>query len=482
MSQKLRPSVTLLGILWLLASALTTPAQQLLVPPYMQPGNHPDLTHEGKVIIWQTDSIAAQFIVEYAAGTSFDSSKKAMTANVNVNQLRLGVKSTLLYRSALSRLKFDQEYVYRVLRNGEEITRRSFRTRTKKPQTRFAIFGDCGARSSQQAKISWLVYQQHPDFVLVTGDNVYNSGREQEYRRNFFPYYTAPSADTLIGSPIMKTIPFYMLVGNHDIYSADLTKYPDGLAYFYYNDLPLNAAIPNETLVVKGPADRVDAFRQAVKPRFPRMTHFSFDHGNVHIACLDANTYVNPLDPAIIDWLAKDLGNSKADWKIVAYHQPGFNSSKAHYDYQLMRLLSPALEQLGVDLVLTGHVHNYQRSFPLTFEPKKDSTGSQYLISKEGRVDGKFILDQEFDGSTKTKPKGIIYIVTGAGGASLYDKELSAKPFMWKHEPQDNWVPFTAKMISDIHSFTMIETNSKTLSLKQIDARSQVIDSITITK
>jgi hypothetical protein len=106
----------------------------------------------------------------------------------------------------------------------------------------------------------------------------------------------------------------------------------------------------------------------------------------------------------------------------------------------------------------------------------------QYVISKEGRVDGKFTLDQEFDGVTKTKPKGIIYIVTGAGGAALYDKEMSAKPFMWKHEPQENWVPFTVKMVSDIHSFTLIETAGKKLQLRQLDSRNQVIDQITITK
>ena len=472
-------------VLLALVVSLATPAlfaQQVLVPPYLQPGNFSALASEGKVLIWQTDSVPATYLVEFTTGTHFEQAKKVSQAKVNVTRLTLNQKTTLLYRSTLSKLKFDQDYVYRIFRNGTLISSQSFRTRTRKPETRFAVFGDCGARSAQQAKISWLVNEQKPDFVLVTGDIVYNNGREQEYRRNFFPYYTAEKADTTVGSPIMKNTPFYMLVGNHDIYSADLAKYPDGLAYFYYNDLPLNGVIPKETLEVKGPPAQVDAFKKSVQPRFPRMTHFSFDHGNVHIACLDANTYINPLDPTVIDWLANDLRNSKADWKIVSYHHPGFNSSKAHYDYQLMRLLSPVLEQLGVDLVLTGHVHNYQRTFPLTFEPKKDSTGAQYLISKEGRVDGKFTLDQEFDGVTKTKPKGIIYVVTGAGGAALYDKEMSAKPFMWKHEPQENWVPFTVKMVSDVHSFTMIETKGKTLQLRQVDARNQVIDQIAITK
>ncbi|MDZ7645921.1 MAG: metallophosphoesterase [Cytophagales bacterium] len=153
--------------------------------------------------------------------------------------------------------------------------------------------------------------------------------------------------------------------------------------------------------------------------------------------CLDANSYTNPLDPNLIQWLAEDLRNSKADWKIVAYHHPGFNSSKAHYDYQYMRLLSPIFEQLGVDLVLTGHVHNYQRSVPLTFDPKKNEDGTQYVITEEGHVDGKFTLDEIYDGVTNTKPKGIIYIVSGAGGAPLYDNSISGNPEMWKHEPPE---------------------------------------------
>ena len=147
-----------------------------------------------------------------------------------------------------------------------------------------------------------------------------------------------------------------------------------------------------------------------------------------------------------------------------------------------MRLLSPTLEKLDVDLVLTGHVHNYQRTLPLTFDPKLDSTGRHYDVSPEGRVNGKFTLDEQYDGITNTKPKGIIYIVTGAGGAPLYDPSLSGKPELWKHDPQQNWVPFTTKIVSNTHSFTMIETDGEKLVLKQRDLNGVVFDEITITK
>jgi len=456
-----------------------TVAQHVMVSPYLQPGNASALNKEQKILIWQTDSIPGTYKVEFSLGTLGSKTSEAKTSVVKLN---FHNKTTLLYRAALTGLKFDSEYAYRVSLNDQVIASGTFNTRTKKAQTKFAVFGDCGAGTPQQAEIAYQVYQQKPQFVLVTGDNVYRNGLESEYRKNFFPYYISKEANSLQGAPLMNSIPFFMLLGNHDVFGADLDKMPDGLAYFYYNDLPLNGPVTDLAVAAKGDAARVKAFKSNTGSRFPKMSNFSFDHGNVHIVCIDANPYTNPLDPTLVQWLAADLQNSKADWKIVSYHHPGFNSSKAHYDYQQMRLLSPLLEQLGVDLVLTGHVHNYQRTMPLTFEPKKDSTGTRYVMSPEGRVDGEFKLDQTFDGITNTKPKGIIYVVTGAGGAPLYDPSLSGKPELWKHDPQQNWVPFTTKIISDKHSFTMIETNGKRLLLKQHDAKGIVLDEIAITK
>jgi len=455
-------------------------AQQILVSPYIQPGNVSSLSKEQKTLIWQTDSIPGKFSVEYVS--TEPNQKKSFIAKTSVAKLNLNKKTTLIYRSNLSGLKFDTEYSYKVLLNGQPVAEGAFTARTKKNQTRFAVFGDCGAGTPQQAKIACQVYQQKPQFVLVTGDNVYRSGLEKEYRNNFFPYYAAKIADTLKGAPLMQSIPFYMLVGNHDVYGADLNKTPDGLAYYYYNDLPLNGPDTEHTVEVKGSSELVKAFKSVTGSRFPRMSNFSFDYGNVHLVCIDANPHANQLEPAMVEWLTLDLQSSKADWKIVAYHHPGFNSSKAHYDYQQMRLLSPLLERLNVDLVLTGHVHNYQRTVPLKFAPKLDSAGTRYVISDEGRVDGKFTLDEDFDGVTQTKPKGIVYIVSGAGGAPLYDPSLSGKPELWKHDPQQNWVPFTTKIVSDKHSFTMIETIGKKLVLKQQDTNGVVFDEITITK
>jgi hypothetical protein len=468
-----------ISTLLLVCSGFFSFSQEILVQPYLQPGNASSLTKEMKVLIWQTDSIPGKFKVEISLSSP---NQKVSEAKISITKLCLNNKTSLLYRASLNGLKFDATYRYKVYLNEKRLMESTFNTRTKNQNTRFAVLGDCGAGTVQQAQIANQIYQNKPEFVLVTGDNVYQRGLENEYRKNFFPYYNSPEANPEVGAPLMKSIPFYLLIGNHDVFGADLDKTPDGLAYFYYSDLPLNGPTPESVIEPTGAQDLVKAFKSNTKPRYPKISNYSFDQGNVHIACLDANSYTNPLDPNLIQWLAEDLRNSKADWKIVTYHHPGFNSSKAHYDYQYMRLLSPVFEQLGVDLVLTGHVHNYQRSVPLTFDPKKNEAGTQYVITEEGHVDGKFTLDEVYDGVTTTKPKGIIYIVSGAGGAPLYDNSISGKPELWKHEPPENWVPFTKKLVSDINSFTLIETEGKKLTLKQLDAQGVAFDQIIMTK
>jgi len=451
-------------------------AQQLLVPPYLQPGNASTLSKEQRVLIWQTDSVPGSFSANYSLHRLSDTTKMLSAAISNV-ELKLKGKATRLYRAVLDGLLFDTLYYYEVRVNSKSIANDSFRTRTKKSSTRFAVMGDFGAGTSQQAAIGYRIVQQKPQFVVTTGDNVYFNGLEEEYRKNLFPYYLSLGNIPAKGASLMNTIPFYMVLGNHDVRSDSLNKERGSFAYFYYNDLPLNAPI-----MISGSRKLVKAFKRNTSPRFPGMSNFSFDDGNVHITCLDTNDNVNPLDPILVDWLMRDTGQSKADWKIVVFHRPGFSSSIAHYGEQLMRLLSPLFEKLEVNLVLTGHVHNYQRSVPLLFAPLKNKRGDHYIISHKGEVDGTFTLDTTFDGSTDTTPEGIIYIVTGSGGGRLYDSNLNQKPELWKREPKDNWAPFTQKFISNKHSFTLIETKGKELSLQQIDLTGKVIDQIKITQ
>src|SRR5258706_1444573 len=215
-------------------------SQHLLVTPYLQPGDASTLTKEQKVLIWQTDSIPANFTARFSL-QEFSHLDKILSASISNVELRLKGKTTRLYRAVLNDLLFDTLYHYEVRTNDKIMVSDSFRTRTKKPFIRFAVMGDFGAGTSQQAAIAYRIAQKKPQFVLTTGDNVYDNGLEEEYRKNFFPYYLPQDNEPAKGASLMNTIPFYMILGNHDVRSDSLNKEPGSMAYFYYNDLPLNA-------------------------------------------------------------------------------------------------------------------------------------------------------------------------------------------------------------------------------------------------
>jgi 3',5'-cyclic AMP phosphodiesterase CpdA len=455
--------------------------QILEVPPYIQPGNASDLHHEKKVVIWQTDSTSAHFTVEFRKGKNFDEEHGIHQGKVERVKLEFNGKVSWLYRAYLDHLEFDHDYAYRVKAETRLFAQNSFRTRTHHHKTKFAALGDCGTGSPGQAAVAYQIFQRKPDFALLTGDLVYSNGQASEYKGRFFQQYLAPVATINRGGPLMQQIPFYTVLGNHDIRANDLREHADGMAYFYYMDLPRNGPDPGYAPEVLGSSKQLAAFKERTADRHPKISNYSFRHGNVHMVVLDANTYVNPQDTVLTNWLRKEFKHHKNEWRIVSYHHPAFNSSNAHYYYQVMRVLSPLFEELGVDLVLTGHVHNYQRTHPLKFVPEKDKKG-RWQIGSDGRVDGTFTLDQKFDGKTVTKPDGIIYVVTGAGGAQLYDAEISNKPSMWEHSPRSNWVPYTTKLISDVHSFTWVETDGHVLKLSQIDSKGNLLDEITMTR
>jgi hypothetical protein len=281
----------------------------------------------------------------------------------------------------------------------------------------------------------------------------------------------------------MRSIPFVAAPGNHDTENRDLDKYPDGLAYYLFFDQPLNGPAGKEggpfVPVLKGSETNRKAFTDAAGDAYPRMSNFSYDYGNAHWLFIDANTYVDWTDKTLADWIAKDLANAKdAVWRFVVFHHPGFSSAREHYEQQQMRLLAPVLEAGRVDIVFNGHVHNYQRSFPLTFVP--DKQGTLLVGGKEGKairgrvVNGRWTLDKTFNGQSNTIPHGVIYMVTGAGGQELYNPEQNNDP--------DSWQKFTDKFISSVHSLTVAEVDGKTLTIRQVAVDGKELDTFRITK
>jgi len=449
-----------------------------ITKPYLQIGQHP--TAQSLQLLWHAAEADANWVVEYAnakdvwiKSTSVIFSKVAVT----------GVEPHRVYHAALTGLVPGSKFSYRISRDGKVVFSANAQASKSADQPyRFIAIGDIGAETQDQKKLATQIFLEKPDFVIVPGDIVYENGLISEYKKKFWPVYNGDKPDTS-GAPIMRSIPFVGAVGNHDADNRDLDKNPDALAYFIFWDQPLNGPSGKEggavVPVLKASATNRKAFMDAAGDAYPRMANFSFNYGNAHWTVLDADNYVDWTDSTLVNWVKNDLDQSKdATWHFVTFHQPGFNSSREHYEQQQMRLLSPVFEAGKVDVVFNGHVHNYQRSFPLTFKP--DRKGIQLVGGRDnhtlrGRVvNGRWILDKNFNGKTNTEPKGIIYVVTGAGGQELYNPEQNNDP--------DSWQKFTDKFISIVHSLTVADVNGKILTIRQLSSDGKELDSFKITK
>jgi 3',5'-cyclic AMP phosphodiesterase CpdA len=333
--------------------------------------------------------------------------------------------------------------------------------------------GDCGAGTPAEKVLAARLAAAKPRFVLVPGDIVYDSGRERDYRPKFFDVYNADAPDPKVGAPVLRSIPFIASLGNHDVGGRDFSKGGDGLAYYYNFAQPLNG--PNLGLgsaylphIDKETPEQRAAFMKAAGPNYPRMGNFSFEDGDVHFTLLDSDPYADWRDPMLQAWLRQDLFRTNARWKVVLFHHPPFNASLTHLGDQQMRVLSPLFEQLKVDLVVAGHEHNYQRARPLRYIPETDpKTGK--VKKSSNRVGGRLILDNEYNGKDRTRPKYPLYIVTGAGGQRLYKTVF-------------RWAAFHAASYSRRNSFSLVNVTPDRLLYRQIDEDGREVDRFIVDK
>ncbi len=472
--------IIILGLVFSIQlNAQNNPASEFLVKPYLQIGNNPG--PKSLQLLWHTNDEGAQWLVEYKTG-----SVTGWTKSGNQTSSKIAVANTepfLVYNASINSLLPGGSFTYRVSKNGKQVFIAEGKALKEHNQSyRFVVSGDMGAGTKQAGQIANGIYQSKPDLVAIAGDIVYNQGMISEYKTKYWPLYNNDQADSN-GVPLMRSVPFIAAVGNHDADTRDLNRFPGALAYYHFWDQPLNGPAGKEggpfVPVLIGSDENKKAFYDGAGDKYPRMTNYSFDYGNAHWTVIDSDTYVDWTDSLLRDWVTKDLEKAKnATWRFVLYHHPGFNSSRAHYEQQQMRLIAPILENGNVDLVFSGHVHNYQRSFPLTFIPDRTGTllvrGSNNNIPHGRVVNGKWTLDKTFDGIRNTKPKGVIYIVTGAGGQGLYNPDQTKDP--------DSWQKFTDKFESTVHSFTVVDVKGKTLTLRQVDVNGKEVDMMKITK
>lgn len=183
--------------------------------------------------------------------------------------------------------------------------------------------------------------KNNPAFVMIGGDLI-NDGNDKDEWDSFFA----------AGGKALKKLHLYPAVGNHD--NTDLYK-----TLF---DLPNN-----------GPEGKKKAF-------------YSFDFGDAHFTVLDSNA-MGAANQEDIDWLKKDLSQTKKTYKIVMFHHPAYPAVEIPKDNvraeTIRKAFVPIMEKAGVDLVLSGHQHVYMRTYPM-LNGKRDEDGIVYLMGVSG--------------------------------------------------------------------------------------------------
>jgi hypothetical protein len=276
---------------------------------------------------------------------------------------------------------------------------------------RVAGFGDCGNNSINQRLVRDQMIKTIGDQPLnawiLMGDNAYSDGTDAEYQAKFFNIYK---------DNLLKNYPLFPAPGNHDYNDLRSAPPSDQNKIAYYQ---------NFTMPIHGESGGVPSNTES---------YYSFDIGNVHFLSLDSygpdskGTYMWDQGEQV-DWVKRDLAANKSKWVVAYWHHPPYTMGSHNSDTEsslvsIRENFIKVLEDAGVDLIICGHSHVYERSKLIRghfgkeaeFDPKKHE-----LSSSTGR----------YDGSTNSAPylkrteinKGTVYVVSGSSGALGGKKE-----------------------------------------------------------
>ena len=198
----------------------------------------------------------------------------------------------------------------------------------KHGSVRFAVIGDTGSGSDKQREVGEMMAQYRGvfefEFVLMMGDNLYGGEAPKDFEKKFSEPYKAL---------LDNKVKFYATLGNHD------------------QSLQINYANFN----MNG------------------KEYYRFKKGNVAFYSLNSNY----MDKKQVEWLESELSKDTSDWKVCFFHHPPYSSAKKHgSDPQLREVVEPIFIKYGVNVVLTGHDHVYER-----IKPQK---GIYYFVSGAG--------------------------------------------------------------------------------------------------
>ncbi len=244
-------------------------------------------------------------------------------------------------------------------------------------------------------------------FVVSVGDNFYENGvqsaRDPQWKSSFEDVYTAPSLRT----------PWYTVLGNHDYRGAPQAQldYAAGNARWrmpsrYYKLAGVEVGAPQVDLFFIDSSPLVHQYRENVEGAIAR-----------NVASQDVATQ--------LAWLDRELGASRAPWKLVFGHHTIYSGGSAHGNtVELVQLVKPLLERHGVQAYINGHEHDLQHIRVGGVDYICTGAGSE--VRPTGRIPGTlFALSRSGFAAFRVGPERLDIEFRDFAGASVYAAALT---------------------------------------------------------
>ncbi|MEO8698913.1 MAG: metallophosphoesterase [Kofleriaceae bacterium] len=367
--------------------ALTEAGAKLLTrEPYLQ-----STTTTSTVVVWGTRNPVGRVVVTEPDGKeSVAVADAAYAGDPERREGRLAAQTRTgtplradeiyLVKASIKNLEPTHLYCYQVFSGETALTKLApFATAAAphpKDKIRFIALGDTGTGGAAQKAIANWISAQPFDLMLFLGDIAYDEGTPTQLQRNFFAIYR----------DFLRFVPAFPTIGNHE------RRTRSGRPYF-------------EAFVLPEPE-----------------RYYSFDWGSVHFVAIDTTQR----DSKQLTWLDEDLTRNKLPWVIVFGHHPMYTNSLRGPQLWIRRAFSKILTDHKVDLVLTGHEHQYERF----------------------------------------RVNGVNYVVSGGGGGQLtrfYGESRALKQFT-------------------VHHFLAFEVGAETLEMRVIDIGGRELEKVELSK
>lgn len=267
----------------------------------------------------------------------------------------------------------------------------------KPPRASFLVVGDWGREgTSNQREVAVAMGCRAEEtaarFIVTTGDNFYDDGVKSVddplWKSSYEDVYTAASLHK----------PWYGVLGNHDYRGVPQAQ----LAYARQSD---RWRMPARYYKVSGADHGVPAVDMFMIDSSPLVVKYRESTGLIRENVLSQDT------AAQLAWLDRELGRSRAAWKLVFTHHPSYSGGSSHGNTaEMIGQVDPILQRHGVQALIFGHDHDMQHIVKdglhhigtgcgSQIRPVKQIDGTRWCLSSSGfaRLEvSQDMLDLEF--------------------------------------------------------------------------------------